>query len=551
MSSNSLVKKCLATLWRNAIATILLDSTNSPQYLFNNGDPPALGINKTRISRKNGSSELVKLAVHTLFRGDVRSMGTDDMPLVLRKRLEEALKSRIDLLKDSHENNVLIQLPKRFNVNVFEDEQLYNLVEAMIRARADELLKDANAMQSIINEIDVASERKLSGLVYKYQQEEWSRQESDKLRLLWAYFQRPKGQFSHSTSLNRLRMLHEAFTSDAPCSILSTGNTNSVQPSVSALDALPDLPSDECPTPESETSADLAAAPLGDAASSSLNAPLASNVEHAPLADLPSAVPAPLVSPAAIISLDSDDERTETQLHGAPAHAPGVAAMLQRKYEEGRKGVDHVAHKHAFQVKRRPAAAKVLAKPAAAGAVVAAAAPVLARPAAAEAVVVAAPAKAPTGVNDIVAAGPAAATAPRRDERKRNTVTVESWDPPSGSFKLDDYPLRQSDDFQSNLLKGAEALDKSYGYRGFKSLLVCSWQRETWVFQVKDSVSKLVVVQTSDRQFGTKQQACLIGMVLLALYDAGADKEALQNLKTTGVFGVKCGKASKSAHHEE
>jgi len=210
-----------------------------------------------------------------------------------------------------------------------------------------------------------------------------------------------------------------------------------------------------------------------------------------------------------------------------------------------------VAHKHAFRVKRRPAAAKVLAKPAAAGAVVAAAAPVLARPAAAEAVVVAAPAKAPAGVNDIVAAGPAAATAPRRDERKRNTVTVESWDPPSGSFKLDDCPLRQSDDFQSNLLKGAEALDKSYGYRGFKSLLVCSWQRETWVFQVKDSVSKLVVVQTSDRQFGTKQQACLIGMVLLALYDAGADKEALQNLKTTGVFGVKCGKASKSAHHEE
>ena len=87
-------------------------------------------------------------------------MGTDDMPLVLRKRLEEALKSRSDLLKDSHDDNVLIQLPKRFNVNVFEDEQLYTLVEAMIRARADELLKDANAMQSIINEIHVASERK-------------------------------------------------------------------------------------------------------------------------------------------------------------------------------------------------------------------------------------------------------------------------------------------------------------------------------------------------------------------------------------------------------
>ena len=134
------------------------------------------------------------------------------MASVLRTFLEDVLGPRIKKLKDSKEQNHLIDLPKRFNVKIFDDPTTYKLIEAMLKVNDDALMSDKVRMEAIIAEIDKGCAHMISGLALKYEQDEFYRQESDKLRLLWGYFDKRSGsnKFTHSTSLGRLKMFRQA-----------------------------------------------------------------------------------------------------------------------------------------------------------------------------------------------------------------------------------------------------------------------------------------------------------------------------------------------------
>jgi hypothetical protein len=67
---------------------------------------------------------------------------------------------------------------------------------------------------------------------------------------------------------------------------------------------------------------------------------------------------------------------------------------------------------------------------------------------------------------------------------------------------------------------------------------VHSWQRKTNVFQIRDNATKQIVVQTTDRQSGgSKEKAEHASNILMQMWQAGASKAELQQMKAQ-VFGL-------------
>jgi len=106
---------------------------------------------------------------------------------------------------------------------------------------------------------------------------------------------------------------------------------------------------------------------------------------------------------------------------------------------------------------------------------------------------------------------------------------------------LTEYEFTQHEIFQRYLLACAGALPAAES-RLYHSFVCQSPQRKQIIFQVKDGKTSRSVVQCSEVQFlnhlGRAQMACFI---LLVLYNNGADKEALESLKASGLLmGVTC-----------
>ena len=120
----------------------------------------------------------------------------------------------------------------------------------------------------------------------------------------------------------------------------------------------------------------------------------------------------------------------------------------------------------------------------------------------------------------------------------------------TGAKLLSDYALRTSFDFQTMLRAACEACGRSFGARPFKSSLVVTFQRDCYIFSVKDKVSKLAVAMISSEQAPNLAAAEMAGFCLLALYDGGADRNDLQTVKLSGAFGFKCGRAFKASDSE-
>ena len=78
-----------------------------------------------------------------------------------------------------------------------------------------------------------------------------------------------------------------------------------------------------------------------------------------------------------------------------------------------------------------------------------------------------------------------------------------------------------------------------------KGKALYSYQRKTHVFQVMDVKTKRVMVQTTDKQYSTRDGAKQAIYVLRYVYERGATKEHLQQCKAMGwIHEVKCGKLS-------
>ncbi len=97
---------------------------------------------------------------------------------------------------------------------------------------------------------------------------------------------------------------------------------------------------------------------------------------------------------------------------------------------------------------------------------------------------------------------------------------------------LQEYPHIQTDTFQNLLFKSAFFCGESTGERDYASKVVVTYQRKAWTFQIMDGESKHAIVQFNHRSFDeSKNKAMMATMVLLALYNAGATQEQLQEIK--------------------
>ena len=135
----------------------------------------------------------------------------------VERAIEEVLKTRInELLSDGVSDGLgrcLLDVPSRMNQKVFK--KFYKLYVALVNLEQYTVLDSPLYMQYVVFNIDERHSFKISGLLFKHLQTEWARQEGDKLRLLWAYFQRflEEGrvhQFPRSSDLSRLKMMYFA-----------------------------------------------------------------------------------------------------------------------------------------------------------------------------------------------------------------------------------------------------------------------------------------------------------------------------------------------------
>ena len=106
---------------------------------------------------------------------------------------------------------------------------------------------------------------------------------------------------------------------------------------------------------------------------------------------------------------------------------------------------------------------------------------------------------------------------------------------------MEDYPEKKSDQFQFLLSRAADACPDVYKARSYKSKVVQTWQRGTWIFQIKDGATKVLAGQVTERQFGSAADAQRAAFVLLGLYDAGALPEDLMIVKLSGSLGKQIG----------
>ena len=510
-----------------------------------------------------------------------------------RAAIEHGLSKQIDELSASDAAcRDLVCLPAKLTVRVVT--QFYELLVALIRADVDRILAEPVTMQCILNGIDDAKKFDLSKTVYKTHRAEWARQESDKIRVLWAYMKRTqsKSTWHRDTALARLRVLFEG---------RQCRSADIAPPPISdVFSALPPVP----------TLSDSEMEPLDEAApaTSAESAPVLEDVAAAP--PCPSEVPhARQIVPVAATSfpfhylvkatscgpasgcveaiegshvfIDSDSEETTL-----PALEPGAAAspklattgpvqsacgseLLPANVREGvasllksrdlKSAVDSLAHKQAFSNRR-------VAKPK----------PCMKRPAMAPddgAACMKRPAMAP----DDGAACMKRPAMPPRDGAERAIGIVQETSSIQDRIEQidaaensdcelldlrDDKPaeeqgprakgymntLEQSGQvqlplFQKMLKDCVHLCADAEGSRPLPSFVRCSQQRGSTIFQVVNIADKKVVVQTTNLQFGDVRFAETAAYAMLALFDAGASKTNLQELKRAGALGVVCGRS--------
>ena len=132
-------------------------------------------------------------------------------------------------------------------------------------------------------------------------------------------------------------------------------------------------------------------------------------------------------------------------------------------------------------------------------------------------------------------------------KKQRQPALFSDIEITTGKKFFNDFELKDTNEFQVLLAQAATAVGTTKGARGYRSVVVSTVQRGTFICQVKDcgtSGSRTgVICQTSDKQFGSRQQALVVSFVLLALYDAGAEKQQLERIKRDGTVSELCGRA--------
>ena len=437
----------------------------------------------------------------------------------VRATLERKLQPQIDTLAATDQPGVLFDLPSRMTQQVID--AFYSVLEGLVETGAvGAILRDPDVCTKIIHQIDDANNFKLSKAAYKGQRLDWARREADKLRVIWGYFERSVegSRWSHSNALNMLGLKRQD-KSPSPDALPMSGASN-------ALDSLPEPPASEPEDAEDDEA--------------EKSAPASHALVAAPASEAPANTPTPQIPSADVdvtdLTVDDDDKSTPTCLQHVAAHLSS-------------EPVDHNAHKSLF--KRPGRAPKTLAeemkRPAAA----------LKRPTAGEGEP--APKKRPASHEehgaDATDDGDQEDDVNDEDEEEESELDNDAQDDAveqiaTGATLLSDYALRTSSKFQTMLRAACGACGRSFGARPFKSSLVVTFQRDCYIFSVKDKVSKPAVAMISSKQAPNLAAAEMAGFCLLALYDGGADRDDLQAVKVSGAFGFKCGRAFKASDSE-
>ncbi len=357
------------------------------------------------------------------------------------------------------------------------------------------LLLSTTFMQFIFWSIGAKYMHQLSAQSSALDRSSWSRWESDKSRLVWAYFmrQRRRSEFSNDVVVFKLKQLYlqkkarlRVPALPAPLGGGGGGGGGAALPATPPLVApdaaapllldLPDFPSLMDVDDDAE-----AASPLkkcadvvcvtssdSDGEKAELLIPMGGIVEEDSYLALPEGFADPLPEPLAIgLPVPKGLKR--------PAPPGGIADLKATLQNAGASS----AKKHFASVNKKAQAASVLKKPAGA---------ILKRPA-----------------------------AQKKDGKKTE--------------KADEKQMHKE-----LLRKCVEACtDKAKA--GQVGEVRLTFQRKTNIYQVYDPETKRAVCQTTDKQLGTADKAKYAAEVLAELYTLGASKGDLQRVKQAGCFG--------------
>ncbi len=474
--------------------------------------------------------------------------------LFLRFSDTEALQSRAqELLEAPLEKDRDIAKMKRMPKVSMEDvteNKVY--VEVLISLDEDEHLQGSLTMEKVFYLLDKHYEWGLSGQKEVTLRATWHRFEGDKGRLIYAKFLREleRSKFSNDFFCWRLKqqfMAREAKKARITPALLDLEDTPQKVPTpasasdvsaVSAGDLVALGASDVPPVPEALLDRMLPALPLlhfdEDEHAVSDDSPLQNSPEQKAIetVSVPSSPvqahedgagelqAAPQAAPL-VAQLDAEGYPMRSPEFDAEFEAPlppgleaGMPAAKKPRlvFQQSRPAapanltdyiaglaseapVDHKAFLGKIQSKNRPAAA--MKRPASAGAP---------KPAAPEA-----------------AAPEAALAAP-------NVPVPHEIDVPT---------------LANMYTKCVTSLDGLIDDGSQKGKVQYSYQRKTHAFQVMDVKTKRVIVQTTDKQYSTRDRAKQAISVLRYVYGRGATKEHLQQCKAMGwIHEVKCGKLS-------
>ena len=436
---------------------------------------------------------------------------------------------RIDEMTTSHrlsdDRNIVVfeNMPR---ISIKDLEANHDLISLFIDFNKDVMIKKAAFMEFVWKCIDKRHFHKLSMQSLVLLQDSFARWEGDKCRLLWSYFTRMYERSAYSSSILVWRLKEQMRCRKADfLSLLEGGSARGGEPSDpdpqarspledlpefpelemdSALEDLPEFPELEMDCShedlEMESSPRLSDSGMEEALIEILSsdedkpaaAPIASPEEHTsagliPIggADIPdSYLPYPQ---------GFDDPLPSSLEVGLPP-----VGRRNRQRPEGPKDIEALKEllvsKPSINVKEHIKAVRQQAC-------------VLKRPA-------------------------SALPAPSAKERKTAATAVETVAPAEQQFR----------DHLAKCIKVCEDSPTEHQ----RGKVVCSWQREQWIFQVKCLDTKRMVVMLSSKQFASKAKAEEGINVLCELFKMGASKKDLQRCKVHGcLFGVKHGKPVK------
>ena len=197
-------------------------------------------------------------------------------------------------------------------------------------------MQGAKDVAKLVEHIDACNSFKLSGLRLKGMRQDWHRQESDKLRLLWGYYNTRNHQdkWSHCNNLQKLKLLHQSKGK------LGEQINKEMSAQETLTQALPDPPTSDSDDYVSTGAFDLAAVPI---------------------ADIPAA------APAAPTTAGKSAESQATDTVSRPPSFSIVDDALGKAQPDD--AVDHQKHVQSFRRQtKKPAGVMVQKKPAAANA---------------------------------------------------------------------------------------------------------------------------------------------------------------------------------------